>query len=530
MPYSSVVISSGHGKYIRGAAGSPVPPQLDEVDEARKVVETVATKLRDRGVSVKTFHDNTSHDQNTNLHTIVNYHNSQNRDLDVSVHFNAYDHSAHGTECLYLSQSSLAGEIANAIAACGFTNRGPKKRTDLYFLNSTEEPAILIETCFCDNTSDSNLYHSTYDAICEGIARVLSGKEAEVAPPMPEPPEPPTRPTRPSPPPSPEGAERPTLSKGSVGDQVEVVQRCLMKRSEVDGDFGSKTDEAVRKYQSKKHLTVDGVVGYPQTWPALEQDYNLEPYQPPEWSLSLTDQNTITDIAGNSDAAMFNWPGRGVAPIGYVEGFALAWAVVVKKLNSDDSSAMEMAKADTYDDSVDALSWYRSNLTSLGWTCSSSGIDTLRYLFTLLMGLGMRESSGKYCEGRDQSADNVSSDTAEAGLYQMSWNARSCSPEMQKLFDLYASGEQQSFLDIFSQGVSCSSSSWTSYGSGAGYEYQEMAKHMPPFAVETTAIGLRNLRQHWGPINRKEVTLSTEVEDMLRKVQEYIEAQAPRTV
>jgi len=34
-----VVISSGHGKYIRGGASeSPIPPYLDEVDEARRVV------------------------------------------------------------------------------------------------------------------------------------------------------------------------------------------------------------------------------------------------------------------------------------------------------------------------------------------------------------------------------------------------------------------------------------------------------------------------------------------------------------
>ena len=37
-----------------------------------------------------------------------------------------------------------------------------------------------------------------------------------------------------------------------------------------------------------------------------------------------------------------------------------------------------------------------------------SGTDTLRHLFVLMIGLGMRESSGRYCEGRDQSASNTS--------------------------------------------------------------------------------------------------------------------------
>ena len=67
----SVCISQGHGKHIRGAADI-----LDEVDEARMVVETTATYLRSAGMTVKTFHDDTSHDQSTNLNTIVNWHNT----------------------------------------------------------------------------------------------------------------------------------------------------------------------------------------------------------------------------------------------------------------------------------------------------------------------------------------------------------------------------------------------------------------------------------------------------------------------
>lgn len=190
MPYNRICISSGHGKYIRGASGSPVPPQLDEVDEAREVVERVAEELRGRGVEVMTFHDDTSHDQNTNLHTITNWHNSKTRDLDVSVHFNAFDGNAHGVEVLYVTQQSLAAQISSAIAACGFTNRGAKYRSDLYVLNNTEMPAVLIETCFCDNTADSNKYNAEFERICDAIANVLGGAEqtAPIEPPI-EPPE-----------------------------------------------------------------------------------------------------------------------------------------------------------------------------------------------------------------------------------------------------------------------------------------------------------------------------------------------------
>ena len=35
-----------------------------------------------------------------------------------------------------------------------FANRGIKQRNDLYILNSTKPPAILLETFFCTNKSD----------------------------------------------------------------------------------------------------------------------------------------------------------------------------------------------------------------------------------------------------------------------------------------------------------------------------------------------------------------------------------------
>ena len=182
-----ICISSGHGKHIRGASGSPVPPQLDEVDEARRVVETVAEELRARGATVLTFHDDVSDDQSENLHRITDWHNAQGpHDLDISVHFNAFDHLAHGVEVLYVTQKDLAAKVSGEIAeAGGFTNRGAKYRSDLYVLNNTREPAILIETCFCDNTSDSHKYRKHYSEICEAISVAIMPDAEEIEPPEP---------------------------------------------------------------------------------------------------------------------------------------------------------------------------------------------------------------------------------------------------------------------------------------------------------------------------------------------------------
>jgi N-acetylmuramoyl-L-alanine amidase len=178
-----VVISSGHGKHVRGASCF-----LDEVDEARRVVEAVAELLREAGVGVETFHDDTSTSQNENLNTIVDFHNSQDRDLDVSVHFNAYQETGKpmGCECLYVTQDGLAERVSEAIAKAGdLIDRGPKHRGDLFFLNSTDEPSILIEVCFVDSSADADLYRTEFDGICQAIAGVIAGEFVESKPPPP---------------------------------------------------------------------------------------------------------------------------------------------------------------------------------------------------------------------------------------------------------------------------------------------------------------------------------------------------------
>lgn len=185
------VISSGHSLYVRGAKG-----YLDEVNEARRVVSRLDSILQNAGESVITFNDDVSKTQSENLNRIVNYHNSQSRDYDVSVHFNAYQTTSKpmGTECLYVTQANLSGTIAKKISTAGkLTNRGAKKRTDLFFLNKTAKPAVLLEICFVDSSHDADLYNTHFEAICVGIAEALTGRTLGTKPePAPEPePEPP---------------------------------------------------------------------------------------------------------------------------------------------------------------------------------------------------------------------------------------------------------------------------------------------------------------------------------------------------
>jgi hypothetical protein len=230
----------------------------------------------------------------------------------------------------------------------------------------------------------------------------------------------------------------------------------------------------------------------------------------------------IIQLASTSKISQYDWDDRGVAPRGYIKGMALVYGRVYCKLKAGDAAALEMAKTNTGNSSKDALAHYAQEFQNAGMDIDSAGVDTLRHLFVLLIGLGMRESSGDHCVGRDGSADNTTAETAEAGLFQTSYNARSASPLLPKLFQQYLTNPL-GFVEIFKEGVTCSDKDWENFGDGEGEEFQRLSKSCPAFAAEFAAVGLRNIRKHWGPINRKEVEIRPECDSLLIQVQNIID-------
>lgn len=89
-----------------------------------------------------------------------------------------------------------------------------------------------------------------------------------------------------------------TIKLGSSGELVKYLQRILrsLGYSEilVDGDFGPRTDAAIRNYQIKGNLVVDGIVG-PNTWVSLEKN---------NMSLSLSDYQRCSSLLGVPVAAI----------------------------------------------------------------------------------------------------------------------------------------------------------------------------------------------------------------------------------
>ena len=102
--------------------------------------------------------------------------NKENYDLVMELHLNAAQPNANGTEVLYVSEKgkTYAEKIVNALGEV-YTNRGAKKRTDLYILNGTKPTAILLELFFCTNREDYLKGHGKKNAtkLAKLIANVI---------------------------------------------------------------------------------------------------------------------------------------------------------------------------------------------------------------------------------------------------------------------------------------------------------------------------------------------------------------------
>lgn len=110
--------------------------------------------------------------------------NSWGADLFISIHTNAYNGSARGTETLVYSLGGEAGEIGKRVqneivVRLGTKDRGVKVRPDLGVLRMTNMPALLIETAFIDNEDDAWFLKSKQDGFARAIFYGVVGDETK---------------------------------------------------------------------------------------------------------------------------------------------------------------------------------------------------------------------------------------------------------------------------------------------------------------------------------------------------------------
>lgn len=215
-------------------------------------------------------------------------------------------------------------------------------------------------------------------------------------------------------------------------------------------------------------------------------------------------------VAANPACTSYSWKNRGRATVGYIKGMAASYQRSLCRYNSAGKTPAGVMGQNVGDAYKDVLAHYGLN--------APTGGERIKQVYTLLIGLGMRESSGWYGCGRDTSADNVQVDTAETGLFQFSYNLNSASPMLDVLYKEYKADESKCLLSVFKEGFTKPASS-DFYGTGEGRYFQELARRCPAFAAEYTAVGVRVLRRHWGPLNRKEAEYLPACEKMLSQVE-----------
>lgn len=253
----------------------------------------------------------------------------------------------------------------------------------------------------------------------------------------------------------------------------------------------------------------------------------LVPSSGPAQAPSAVDQ--IATIAANSPCARINWKQRGFAPAAYMRGMALVYARSVCHLDRSDVQVVSKARLTPGPESnkTDALTWYDPQFTAAGMSNTTAGVDTLRHAYTLLIGLGMRESSGKYCEGRDQSMDFTAADSAEAGLFQTSFRARLRQPTMAELYEKYKADQSGCLLDVFKKNVSCAAHNAENFGEGEGKNWQQLTKTCPAFATEYAAVLIRvhgGRKGEFGPFRNHAAELQPVCDAMLKQVEDLVRA------
>lgn len=227
----------------------------------------------------------------------------------------------------------------------------------------------------------------------------------------------------------------------------------------------------------------------------------------------------IKSIAVNSPITQYFWKDRGKAPIGYIKGVALTYAKSYRELKTQQNTAVTVMSQPVGDKKTDALGWYG--------IAANSDVERLRKIYTLALGLGMRESSGNTTVGWDKSKLKAkppiqpTAENSEAGLFQTSWDSRNKSLWLLKLYNQYQPTPNQCSLPVFMEKVKDKNE--PIYGEGEGEKFQKFNKECPAFATEYVMIMLRVNRSHFGPINGKKAEYNLDAEKMFKDIEKVVD-------
>ena len=184
-----VFINPGHDTEYDSGAVNP-ETGMRECDVALDIGNRVQHYLEVAGCECQLMQsDNLFYDSNYDdrPRAVVVEANAWDADIFVSIHCNAANGEAHGTEQeIYSAASSkdalrLARCIQQQIVdSLGTVDRGVKERPNLIVLKHTDMPAVLVETAFIDNYHDALLLTNCRDEFARAIARGVTDYEQDL--------------------------------------------------------------------------------------------------------------------------------------------------------------------------------------------------------------------------------------------------------------------------------------------------------------------------------------------------------------
>ena len=114
--------------------------------------------------------------------TVTETANADGADIFVSIHCNAANSQAQGTEVEIYQAGTQSELLAHCIQdqivnSLGTVDRGVKEMPQLLVLKYTDMPAVLVETAFIDNDDDCALLKDRTDDFAAAIARGVTDYE-----------------------------------------------------------------------------------------------------------------------------------------------------------------------------------------------------------------------------------------------------------------------------------------------------------------------------------------------------------------
>lgn len=171
-----VFLNPGHDRELDSGAVNPIHG-LREADVVWDITESITNCIRERlesaGVETYTL-------QSDSLGYVTSEANAWEADYFISIHCNAFNSIAKGTEVEIYSYSSSGKPLADAVQASlvstmGTIDRGVRERPGLHVLKATDMPAILIELAFIDNEEDYQLLVNRQGDFAAAVANGILG-------------------------------------------------------------------------------------------------------------------------------------------------------------------------------------------------------------------------------------------------------------------------------------------------------------------------------------------------------------------